>query len=320
MDIPFFSVLIPVYKNIDYLDVCLKSIINQDFINLEIVICYQGDTIQYSAIKDTRIKNIYLEKPSSYLARIELYKKAIGKYVLFVDSDDELFDGTLSYLHGILQQNNDVDIIQFGYTISKHNILDAKEQKVLYQEEYRSYFLSQLGTYPIWRKCFKRNDVQFYNEDIFMGDDALLTLAFINESKKIINTDKVLYYYRPNAKSGTSNLKVKYLDDLAIFLNHSYQYRKDKREIEMEIYSFVSTFLVFHNIFPRYNFLSLKNVKKTVDRIASYNYITNPIFVKRYFIKITHSNICSVSDKIYRLFLKVMKFTRKNFNVTLEDC
>src|SRR5699024_8051142 len=128
---PFFSILIPVYRNVEYLDECLQSIFNQDFENYEVILCYQGDTKPKERVRDFRIRNIYMKKPSLYLARIESYKEANGEYVLFVDSDDELIEGALNSLYQTIEINAEVDIIQFSYTLSKEKTIstDLKPRK-----------------------------------------------------------------------------------------------------------------------------------------------------------------------------------------------
>lgn len=320
MSKPFFSILIPVYRNVEYLRDCLQSILKQDYDDYEVIVCYQGDTEQDKSIQDVRIKNVYLEKPSLYLARIESYHKASGEYVLFVDSDDELLDGALTCLKRAIIGSEDPDIIQFSYTSSKNKIVstDLKPKKnTLNHDEYLSYFLSELGTYPIWRKCFKRNDLEFFNEDIFMGEDALLTLAFINKATKIISIDDTLYYYRPNDKSGTSNLKVKYLDDLSIFLLHSFPYRKNEKEIEMCIYSFINTIFAFYSSFPSFNFMSLKHVKAVVEKILTFNFTTRPVFIKKQFINIIESSN-NTSKTIYKDLYKLMRKFNHHFVVDVN--
>lgn len=320
MSKPFFSILVPVYRNVEYLRDCLQSILKQDYDDYEVIVCYQGDTEQDKTIQDNRIKNIYLEKPSLYLARIESYHKAEGEYVLFVDSDDELLDGALTCLKGAIIRSENPDIIQFSYTSSKNNIVktDLKPNKnTLSHDEYLSYFLSELGTYPIWRKCFKRNDLEFFNEDIFMGEDALLTLAFINKADKIVSIDDTLYYYRPNDKSGTSNLKVKYLDDLSIFLLHSFPYRKNEKEIEMCIYSFINTIFAFYSSFPSFDFMSLKHVEAVVEKILTYNFTTRPLFVKKQFINIIEPSN-NTSKTIYKVLYKLMRKLNHDFVVDVN--
>lgn len=288
MSKPFFSILVPVYRNVEYLRDCLQSILKQNFDDYEVIVCYQGDTEQDKTIQDKRIKNIYLEKPSLYLARIESYHKAEGEYVLFVDSDDELLDDALSFLHRVIVNNVDVDIIQFGYTSvkeKKSNKESTSENRMLSQQDYRSYFLTELGTYPVCRKCFKRNKVEFYDEDIFLGEDALLSLAFINASQKVLIRNEIIYYYRPNPKSGTSRKPVKHVDDLATFLLHSIPYRKSNAEIEMLIFSFTWTFLNNYCRNEAFDYFSLNNVRTIFEYIEGKEFYSFPLCYQRCYKK-----------------------------------
>lgn len=319
---PFFSILIPVYKNVNYLYECLKSIVEQNYDNFEVILCYQGDTDQKTFIQDTRIRSIYLEKPSLYKARIEAYHEAKGKYVLFVDSDDELLDGALNVLYQTIGRNAEPDIIQFGYTSELRKMKPVRlrpNASVLSRDEYRSYFLSELGTYPIWRKCFKRNNVDFFDEDIFLGEDALLSLAFINGSETIVSIDNTLYFYRPNVKSGTANLKLKYLDDLSIFLMYSFSYRRSERELEMGIYSFISTFFTFLRRFSARDLLSLEHVQIVVKTISTYNFFSKPAFVKKTYLRIVKKNKIGIYENVCLFFIRFMHRAKQNFMIIVEN-
>ena len=150
-----------------------------------------------------------------------------------------------------------------------------------------------------------------------MGEDALLTLAFIKGCDRVISIEKCLYYYRPNLKSGTSNVKEKYLDDLAIFILHSFPYRRSEREIEMGIYSFVSTYLVFHSVFPAFDLQSMDHVKRVVEKILSFNFTTSPRFIRKHFISASEMNYPIIKDKFYTFLFKIMRSMRIRFNVSL---
>lgn len=284
---PFFSILIPVYKNINFLNDCILSILKQSFNDFEIILCFQGETKPQYTTFDERIKHLYLERPSLYLARIESYKRAIGKYVLFIDSDDELFDGALISLYELIIKTNCCDIYQFNY-------IENKEKKLYFSDsyfrktkaDYLHYFLAEFGTYPIWRKCFKRKKISFYDEDIFMGEDGLLSLSFIENANEVIITNNVYYFYRPNPKSGTTNLKAKYLDDLCIFLIYTMKYRTSYDEIKMLIFSFITMFLTFYcSLSKEWPFMT-NNIIHVIDIVKSYKFITKPLFIKKCFYNI----------------------------------
>lgn len=313
MTSPFFSILIPVYKNVRYLKECLDSILIQSFSNFEIILCYQGETKRDVLVRDERIREIYLEKPSLYRARIESFKIAHGQYVIFIDSDDKLFQGSLFSLYTIINATNFKDIYQFNFTQNpnyKKTIYDNNCFDILPKQDYLSYFLSELGTYPIWRKCCKKEDVAFYDENIIMAEDGLLSLAFIESSNSIVITDNIYYFYRPNPKSITTNLRPRYLDDLSIFLLHTLQYRVKEKEINMLIYSYISMFFTFAYLLNTTEFIDFDNVKKMIEKIDSYKYVSNPFFISKMFKKLSHNKYKKIPGFL-KLGLFLFKFLKK---------
>lgn len=319
----FFSILVPVYKNVRYLKECLDSILSQSFGDFEIILCYQGETKNNLSYCDERIKEIYLEKPSLYRARIESYKVAQGEYVIFIDSDDMLFPDSLRSLYAIINASHFRDIYQFEFTQKlKTNQANHNDScfNVCSKQEYLSYFLSELGTYPIVRKCCKRKDISFYDEDIIMAEDGLLSLAFIENSESIVITNNVYYFYRPNPKSVTTNLRSSYIDDLSIFLLHTMQYRTQEKEINMLIYSYISMFFTFAYSLNTTEFIGFDNVKKMINKLDCYKFNSRPRFITRLFKKLSHGNYKKIPGLLkFGLFLfKIMKKIKISFKIILR--
>ena len=88
------SIIIPVYNVEAYLDRCLKSIVNQTYENLEIIIVDDGSPDKCPFIcdswqlKDDRIIVIHKENGGLSSARNTGLDIATGDYICFVDSDD----------------------------------------------------------------------------------------------------------------------------------------------------------------------------------------------------------------------------------------
>ena len=88
------SVVVPIYKVQDYLERCIKSIINQTYDNLEIILVDDGSPDECPkicdeyALKDERIKVIHKENGGLSDARNFGIAAATGKYISFIDSDD----------------------------------------------------------------------------------------------------------------------------------------------------------------------------------------------------------------------------------------
>lgn len=92
--IPLISVIVPVYKVEDYLDRCIKSILDQTYSNLEIILVDDGSPDNCPqmcddyAKKDSRVKVIHKKNGGLSSARNAGLDLCSGEYISFVDSDD----------------------------------------------------------------------------------------------------------------------------------------------------------------------------------------------------------------------------------------
>ena len=87
------SVIIPTYNRRDKVTYAVKSVLDQTYSNIEVIIIDDASTDNTEAeikkIKDDRIRYIYLEKNHGAAgARNVGIKEANGTYIAFQDSDD----------------------------------------------------------------------------------------------------------------------------------------------------------------------------------------------------------------------------------------
>ncbi|MBP5198995.1 MAG: glycosyltransferase, partial [Lachnospiraceae bacterium] len=105
-DKPKISVIVPVYNTLDYLERCVKSIMDQTYENIEIILVDDGSTDGSGELCDKlsedflgnkdenknenkkTIKVLHKDNGGSSSARNLGIKNATGKYLGFVDSDD----------------------------------------------------------------------------------------------------------------------------------------------------------------------------------------------------------------------------------------
>lgn len=91
---PKISVIVPVYNTEKYLAKCLDSILNQTFLDFEIVVVNDGSPddsqkiIEHYALQDQRVKSFI--KPNGGLSDARNFglDQAKGEYIAFIDSDD----------------------------------------------------------------------------------------------------------------------------------------------------------------------------------------------------------------------------------------
>ncbi len=112
-----FSVIVPVYNVEKYLDKCLNSIVNQDFLDMEVLLIDDGSTDGSGAICDAyEKKNDYVKvyhKSNGGLSDARNFgiKHSRGDYIIFIDSDDWISDGCFQKLYEVIGDSN-VDIVE----------------------------------------------------------------------------------------------------------------------------------------------------------------------------------------------------------------
>ncbi|HTO14294.1 MAG TPA: glycosyltransferase family 2 protein [Edaphocola sp.] len=214
---PFYSIIIPVYNSGLFLDNCLESIINQDFLNFELIIIDDGsedNSLEISKswqMKDSRVKVLTKKNGGQGSARNLGLKIAVGTYVLFVDSDDALSETTLSKNYEILKQDPEIDCLQFPIyrNYGKENAFTKENEVCTFTNTYEitiAFLKNNKLTWIFCDKIFKRTlfDHLAFREDIKYEDNYLI-MKMIPAFKKIYSSNKGMYYYYYRENSTTTS-------------------------------------------------------------------------------------------------------------------
>lgn len=213
------SVILPVYQVEKYLDICVESVIKQDYQNLEIILVDDGSADKSGAIcdeyavKDKRIRVIHKSNEGVSTARNVGIKQATGDYICFADSDDILRSDYVSYLLG-LAQDKDVDVAvttDFFTTFGGKQIAHDCVTLVSGEDAAAAilYYHIPIGCYC---KMFKRsflidNGIIFY-PDVYIGEGFNFNvLAFSKSNNVAIGHRKVYCYRRDNNSSAMTDFK-----------------------------------------------------------------------------------------------------------------
>lgn len=172
MTSPFFSVIIPTYNRADFIGQTIRSVLNQDFENFELIVVDDGSTDNtqevVDKIKDNRIRYYKKENAERGAARNYGAKKAGGEYLNFLDSDDLLYDDHLSSASKIIQEEK-ASLFALHYNLSvKGEIVRAdylpKEKKI-------NESLIKVGNFLSCNSVFIQNQV--FNKNKFNENRAL---------------------------------------------------------------------------------------------------------------------------------------------------
>lgn len=117
---PVVSVIVPVYKTMEYLDQCVQSLRAQTYPCLEILLIDDGSPDECPALcdayaaQDSRIRAIHKENGGLSSAREAGIQNAVGDYIMAVDSDDWIETDTVARCVETALRD-DADCVMLGY-------------------------------------------------------------------------------------------------------------------------------------------------------------------------------------------------------------
>jgi glycosyltransferase involved in cell wall biosynthesis len=121
----FFSVVIPLYNKISYIENTIKSVLGQTFENYEIIIINDGSTDSSEDVvrkfDDKKIQIFNQEKQGVSVARNLGIEKSSGAFIAFLDADDYWLPNHLEELHKLI-----LDYPNCGIYCSGHKIRISK--------------------------------------------------------------------------------------------------------------------------------------------------------------------------------------------------
>ena len=224
------SIIIPTYNVENYVHRGIESCIKQEYLNIEIIIVDDGSSdktvkiVDYYAAIDKRIK-VYKKRNGGVSSARNLgIKKATGKYVLFLDSDDWLEKDCVIKLLDMQEKGNGKLVAVDRYWVKeKCDGLIKKvypSKKGITAECARMEALKCVGSgkYNLQSACYKlfsldiirKNNIMF-DERFYYGEDGLFVFQYIEFSKGILYSSIPLWniFERPgSATKSTFNTKM----------------------------------------------------------------------------------------------------------------
>jgi glycosyltransferase involved in cell wall biosynthesis len=158
LEVPFFSVIVPVYNKGPHIKRSINSILNQSFRNFEIIIINDGSTDnsleEILKFKDFRIRLFHRIKPGpgASPARNLGISQAKGEWIAFLDADDEWFPYHLERAYELISHFPDVYIISCGWQIK---LKDQITENAFFKR-YKKYKLMKINLTFYLNSCLRR--------------------------------------------------------------------------------------------------------------------------------------------------------------------
>jgi glycosyltransferase involved in cell wall biosynthesis len=206
------SVIIPTYNRAGSLECAIKSVIDQTYGNIEVIIivdnpCDESIKLKYKYESDNVVFYVLEKNVGGAEARNIGIKKARGTYVAFLDDDDVWYPNKISDQVRFMEQNQEYCIVSCGYVENNSN------KKILYRtgkitksdmlyENYLGSFsfcvtraeylkdikinnsLKACQDWDLWNKIMKKTDKEAYRMDSVL-------VRYDNDNDKLrLSTDK----------------------------------------------------------------------------------------------------------------------------------
>ena len=264
---PLVSIIMNCYNGETYLADAIKSILSQTYKNYEVIFwnnrTQDNSSFIYKSFKDKRLKYYYAKKHTSlYRARNLAIKKAKGKLIAFLDTDDIwLKDKLSSQIEKF--KNKKVNLVYSNYYIlnqvtglKKIAYKNKLPKGVIYEELLKNYFLG-IGTVLIKKDILiKRKN--FFNERFnIIGDFDNFIRISKNNYFSCVN--RPLSIYRIHKKSFSNKNYKMHVDELKFWVKTNYSLNKNLLFFVKQKILYMEIIL---NLLNKKYILSLKMIQK----------------------------------------------------------
>lgn len=251
---PKISIISPIYNRGKYLQRFIKSIQNQNFKEIEIILiddCSNDNTnslIKKIQLKDKRIILIQNKKNKGTFASRNLGAlRSKGEYILFPDPDDIVEQNCLRYFY-YLAKKKDYELIRFYIYLGNKKIyfiknLNKISSEPIYQPQLSTYlfyakkYIFQID-FNVSNKIIKRETLikalNYISNSLYLYitrfEDGILNYLLYRVSKSFFFSKKIAYYYIVNRDSiTTKKYKISDLKCTFWYLKFIFKYSKNTK-------------------------------------------------------------------------------------------
>ena len=210
---PVVTVIVPAYNAERTIGNAIQSICREfeQTMPYEILIVENGSTdgtvnkVRQSNCK--YIKLLHSEKGVSNARNCGI-DNATGKWIMFVDADDELVVGSGMTLKKVMNESQ-ADLCLFGHKVKSKDVIVSNEKKIFEGKQIENIRVEMLK-HPtkymqVWAKLFNRKRMIesgiWFDVNLRLAEDSDFTLQYSQHCKKIELYTECIYSYTINSDS-----------------------------------------------------------------------------------------------------------------------
>lgn len=217
---PLVSIIIPAYNVEKYIEKCITSILEQTYINIEVIVVNDGSTDNTGSVidnisqHDSRVRILHKKNAGVSAARNSGIEMSTGEYVVFVDGDDYIADDYIWYMLNLIKSTgSDFCLSKCCYTKSGEKQTENECIEKLKPEDAIALLLSPAVIVGCWNKIFKRSLIAdnniWFSTTLFYGEGLTFITTIAQMAKSVgVGNRKVYYYRRNNEASATTKFDI----------------------------------------------------------------------------------------------------------------
>lgn len=213
---PLVTIVIPIYKVEKFIERCLQSVVNQSYTNIECVLVNDVSPDDSMLIAEKFIQRnpdfnfVIFNQPCNLglsMARNAGMDLAQGKYIYFLDSDDEITDYAIDHLVKLAEETNAEMVLGQSVCINeeenwRRNYFPINCNKDILLGSKEIVYNFAKGEYPVMacdklvRMDFLMENKLYFVRDLF-SQDVLWSFQSMLKFEKIafLREDTYLYYF-----------------------------------------------------------------------------------------------------------------------------
>lgn len=219
MDKPLVTIIVPFYQAEKYLENCIKSIVNQTYRNIELILIDDGSTdfsfsiAEKYASTDARVSLLHQDNQGQGSARNAGLHHATGSYIMFIDADDSIQEDTILHNMDMMIKRPKIDFLQFPvyYKYGTADCYIKENNPCLYDDPltFKNLILQNgIISWIVCDKIFRADilkDLKF-REDIKYEDNYFMMQLIPKIKSLYISNQGIYYYYYRDNSTTTSKL------------------------------------------------------------------------------------------------------------------
>lgn len=233
-----FSVVIPCYNCENTLEETVSSIRASGLTDYEILLIDDGSADGTAKLCDAlcgrypELRCIHQKNAGVSAARNRGMDEARGGYIWFVDADDTVDAGALSYAADIVVRQQP-DMLLFGMSFDYYRrgrlyrrdkpvppaegMLAAEELKARFNDFYACNALT-----PVWNKLCRKETIlesgTRFHEDMILMEDFLFVLELLPHCRTVYSLPEAIYRYRQAENEKSAYYRLQKIADLAEYI------------------------------------------------------------------------------------------------------